>query len=221
MLLNRDFAFIHFPKTAGKSLTRYFIEAWETPIEGWVSPGQVKEVANVVRPGITLNVGFSHASVRRAGRMLASRGQRIEDLRAIFTCIRNPYDLAVSTYYFMRNEYLAKSVEGEERTHFRAAAELDFEGFWASDVDLAPPEFWMAIDGRVLPNQRFIRFESMVEDLRKFASELGFRHVQLPHLNRGQRGDYRNYMTPRAERAIYERFEFLFRPGFYDRESFG
>ena len=52
MLINDEFAFIHFPKTAGKSLTKYLISAWKDPIYGLVSPGQLKEIEDVLRPGV-------------------------------------------------------------------------------------------------------------------------------------------------------------------------
>ena len=34
MLFNEEFVFLHYPRSAGKSLTRYLIEAWRGPIHG-------------------------------------------------------------------------------------------------------------------------------------------------------------------------------------------
>lgn len=217
MLVNEDFAFVHFPKTAGKSLTRYLIEAWRDPIYGKVSPGQLEEVASVMRPGVTLEVARGHENIRRTSIILRGMGRRIEDLRAVFVCIRNPYDIAVSTYFFMRETYARNS----KSPRFRMAAELSFEDFWVNDISKSPPERWLTLNGKVLDNQRFIRFESLREDLEALAVEFNFRSAVLPHLNRSRRGHYSDYMTSRAEEAIFTRFEYMFRAGYYRRESFG
>ncbi|MCY3813757.1 MAG: sulfotransferase domain-containing protein [Gammaproteobacteria bacterium] len=216
MLINDDFAFIHFPKTAGKSLTKYFIAAWDDPIYGRVSPGQVQELADVMRPGITLEVDRGHENIRRTSIIMREQGRRIEDLRAIFVCIRNPYDMAVSTYFFMRETY----VQNAKSPRFKMAAELSFEEFWKNDISKTPPERWLTLNGRILENQRFIRFESLREDLALLALEFDFREAELPHLNQSRRGHYSEYMTPAAERAIYTRFEYMFEVGYYRRESF-
>ena len=216
MLLNDDFAFIHFPKTAGKSLTKYLIAAWDEPIYGRVSLGQLRELADVIRPGVTLEVDRGHENIRRTAVILRERGRRIEDLRAVFVCIRNPYDIAVSTYFFMRETYMQNATS----PRFKMAAELTFEEFWKNDISNSPPERWLTLDGRVMENQRFIRFESLREDLSSLAEEFGFRDAELPHLNRSRRGHYAEYMTPVAEQAIFSRFKYLFTAGYYHRESF-
>ena len=216
MLINDDFAFIHFPKTAGKSLTKYLIAAWDDPIYGRVSAGQLRELADVMRPGVTLEVDRGHENIRRTSVILRERGRRIEDLRAVFVCIRNPYDIAVSTYFFMRETYIQNTTS----LRFRMAAELTFEEFWKNDISKSPPERWLTLNGRVMANQRFIRFESLREDLAQLAVEFSFRDAELPHLNRSRRGHYGEYMTPVAEQAIYKRFEYMFTAGYYRRESF-
>ena len=216
MLVNDDFAFIHFPKTAGKSLTKYMISAWENPIYGRVSPGQMREVADVIRPGVTLELGVGHENIRRTSKILREMGRRIEDLRAVFVCIRNPYDIAVSTYFFMRETY----AENRDKVRFKMASAMSFESFWENDISGAPPERWLTLQGKVLENQRFIRFESLAQDLSALSEEFGFREAMLPHLNRSQRGHYSEYMTPVAEEAIYRRFEYMFSAGYYKRESF-
>ena len=216
MLINSDFAFIHYPKTAGKSLTRYFIEAWDDPIFGLVSAGQLREVSSVMRSGVTLAVARGHENMRRTSLILREKGRKIEDLRAIFVCLRNPYDIAVSTYFFMRDTFS----ENKNNVRFKMAMEMSFENFWCNDPSAAGPERWLTLNGKVLENQRFIRFESMQEDLEIFENEFDFRTATLPHLNPSRRGHYVQYMNTRAEEAIYQRFRYLFDAGYYHRQSF-
>ena len=130
MLFNDEFAFIHFPKTAGKSLTKYMIAAWNDPIHALVTPGQVEEIADVVRPGVQVEVARGHENIRRTSKILQGMGRRIEDLKAVFVCIRNPYDLAVSTYFFMREHYERNT----SSKRFKMAAEMGFEQFWCNDI---------------------------------------------------------------------------------------
>ena len=216
MLVNKDFAFIHFPKTAGKSLTKYMISAWEGPIFGRVSPGQIKEVADVLRPDVRLEVGRGHENMRRTSLILESMGRDIHNLRAIFVCIRNPYDLAVSTYFFLRRTYAENG--GSER--FRMASAMGFSEFWCKDISTSPPERWLTLGGEVLPNQHFIRFESLREDLGFLSRKFGFKDAVLPHLNSTTHGHYSEYMTKESEEAVYTRFRYLFDAGHYERESF-
>ena len=215
MLINKDFAFLHFPKTAGKSLTKYMVDAWEVPIHGRVSKGQVTELADVMRPGVTLEVTRGHEGMRQAAKVMRERGCRIQDLKAVFVCIRNPYDVAVSTYFYLRETFRLN----RENPRFRRAAEMTFEDFWCSDPNNAP-ERWLALNGRVLPNRRLIRFECLREDLDELSKEFGFRPAELPHLNASDRQHYSAYMTPRAEDAIFSKYRYMFDAGFYPRESF-
>ena len=216
MLVSKDFAFIHFPKTAGKSLTKYMICAWEGPIYGRVSPGQIKEVADVLRPDVRLDIGRGHENMRRTSLILRSMGQDVRDLCGVFVCIRNPYDLAVSTYFFLRHTYAENG--GSER--FRMASRLSFSEFWCNDISTSPPERWLTLGGEVLPNQHFIRFESLREDLKSLSAKYGFKDATLPHLNRTTHGHYSEYMTKEAEEAVYTKFRYLFEAGYYERESF-
>lgn len=216
MLINDDFVFLHVPKTAGKSLTKYMIGAWSAPIRGYVSRNQGSELVDVMRPGVTLEVTGGHEDMRKAAAILRGQNRRIHDMKAVFVCIRNPYDVAVSTYFFMRETYR----NNLENRRFRSASERSFEEFWTTDVDNMPQR-WLTLNGKVLPNRRIIRYEHLREDLDALAQEFGFRESLLPHLNVGSREHYSVYMTRRAEAAIFEKYRYLFDAGHYVRETFG
>ena len=216
MLANDRYLFIHYPKTAGKSLTRYFIEAWDRPIHGLVSPGQVKELETAITDGVHVEEGIGHENLVTASEILTSRGQSIHDMDAVFVGIRNPYDLAVSTYFYLRD----RAKYHPERPRYRRAVALDFETFWRTDIGVftSPPERWLTLGGKTLPNQRFIRFESIASDITRFAEEFGFKDAELPHLNPTAHEHYSAYMTPEVEEALFTRFRFFFDSGLYARE---
>ena len=216
MLISDDFVFLHFPKAAGKSLTKYMISAWSDPIHGYLSKNQASELADVMRPGVTLEVTGGHEPMARAAAVLRAQGRSIQDMKAVFVCIRNPYDIAVSTYFYMRETYPFNV----QNRRFRAAAENTFEQFWLADVDNMPQR-WLTLNGKVLPNRRIIRFEHLREDLDALSNEFNFRDAELPHLNAIERGHYSAYMTSAAEAAIFEKYRYLFDADHYVRETFG
>ena len=216
MLFNDEFVFLHHPRTAGKSLTRYMIEAWRGPIHGLVSKGQLRELADVMRPDVFLEAVGAHQSIRRAKAILAKRDRRIDDFRAVFVGVRNPYDLAVSRYFTMRRTYKWNS----HRPRFRMAHELDFEEFFLNTREKDLSSQFLTLDGALLENQRFIRFESLQEDVDAIAKEYGFNPAILLHLNSTPREHYSKYITTsQCERAIYDRFRYLFDSGLYPRLS--
>ena len=183
---------------------------------GRISPGQVMELADVTRDDVTLEVDSGHQNFRSARRILAERGKRIEDMEAVFVGIRNPYDIAVSTYHFMRETYR----NNVDIPDFVRANEQSFEEFWCGKQGKARPQQWLTLEGNIPANLRVIRFECLREDVRSIAAEFGFREAEIPHLNPSNRGHYREYMTGPVERAIFERFEHFFEHGYYEREVF-
>ena len=203
------------PRTAGKSVTRYMIESWRGPTHGLVSKGQLAELADIARPDVFLEAVGAHQSVRRAKAILAKRGRRIEDFCAVFIGVRNPYDLAVSRYFTMRRTYKGNS----DRPRFRMAHELDFEEFFLRTREEDLSRKFLTLDGVPLENQRFIRFESLQEDLDSIAKEYGFNPATLAHLNSTPHEHFSKYVrTPQCEQAIYDRFRYLFDGGLYPRQ---
>ena len=197
-------------------MTKYFICAWDVPIYGLISPGQVRELADVTREGVTLEVGSGHQNFRGARTIVDQRRKRIEDMEAVFVGIRNPYDIAVSTYHFLRETYR----DNHDKVNFVRANRHTFEEFWCGKEGKARPQKWLTMEGEVPDNLKVIRFENLREDLGALAAEFGFREAELPHLNSSNRGHYREYMTGAVEKAVYKHFGYLFECGYYEREVF-
>lgn len=215
MLIGEKFLFLHIPKTAGKSLTKYMIEAWPGDIHGYVSPGQVAELAEVVRPGVTLEAASGHQGMVGAKKLLRQRGRRLSDMTAIFACVRNPYDLIVSTYFFMRATFR----NNRDRRNFQLANSLEFEEF-CMQYEPRAIEAWLTLNGKVPRNLRLLRFEALEADLAEVADEYGFKAATLPHLNRTPHRHYSCYVQSAAcERVIYEKHRYVFDIGLYSRHA--
>jgi len=213
MIWNQRFLFLHIPKTAGKSLTKFFVGSWERPIHGIVSRGQFRELADCDQTGLHLIEGSGHEDMTAARSLLLTQNLHIEKLDTIIVCIRNPYDLMVSNYFFMRESYARNRLD-----RFAIAVENSFEDFCIKTA-MASPRDWMVLDGNEPANLRILRFETLDQDLVALCREFGCRVADLPHLNKGNRGHYRSYLTPICEQRIYEQYHYLFDRGFYQRET--
>jgi len=215
MLWNRSFLFVHIPKTAGKSLNRAFADALERPITCLIPRGQFQTLADCDQDGLYIREGRGHEALRKAATILEQEeGRSLAHLDAIFVAIRNPYDLMVSNYFYMRETYK----HNKDRPNFQIANKYPFEEY-AVRVGFAPVERWLTLDGEVPPNLRILRFENLQNDFNRYAEEFGFRRLELPRLNASERNHFTGYITARAEQAIYEKFRFLFDNGYYKRLS--
>jgi len=212
MIWNQRFLFLHIPKTAGKSLTKFFVDSWERPIRGIVSRGQFRDLADCDQAGLHLAEGSGHEDMTAARRLLKEQGQDIEKLDATIVCIRNPYDLMVSNYFFMRESYARNRLD-----RFAIAVENSFEDFCIKTA-MASPRDWMVLDDREPANLHILRFETLTRDLEALSQAFGCRPSEVPHLNKSNREHYRSYLTPICERRIYEQYQYLFDRGFYERE---
>lgn len=215
MIWSEDFCFVHYPKTAGKTLTQFFVKAWDAPVSGFVSPGQINELKDCELEKHAIEVGRGHENLEEAAQLIGEAGRDLLKMRAIFCCIRNPYDLMVSNYHFMRQTYKHNT----HRPNFVVAHENNFTDF-CEKVGAATPAKWMELDGEQPANLEIIRFESMADDLNRLAEKYAFDAPPLAHLNASKRAHYSEYMNPRAEAAVFKKFRYWFDLGYYPRESF-
>lgn len=215
MLFNRDFMFIHFPKTAGKSLTRYFLSALGGVRYGRLSKGQFNEVDDLIQPRDDIQLGRGHERIDESLDIYYSKGFSNEQLKAIFVCIRNPYDLAVSTYFYQKKN----APNHLDKKNFQMAAELEFKDYWIEIFNSHPStnyHAWYQSDESI--PIKLIRFESMEQDLFNYSEEYVFLHSKLPHLNSVQRSHYSDYIDEELSEKLYERFEYLFELGNYSKK---
>ena len=215
MLYTKDYIFLHYPKTAGKTLTRFFLEAWNGEIKGSISKGQLNEVKDLINENIHLEIGRGHETLRQSLRIFSQSFEKTNDPKAIFICVRNPYDLAVSTYFFQKKTY----ENNKEKENFKLAHNLTLKEYWKV-AKTGKPENWFLAKGKTKSPIEFIRFEKMMEDLQKLADKYQFNCPGLSHLNASDRGHYSEYYDSELEKIVYNKFKFFFDKGFYEREKY-
>ncbi|HEX4079780.1 MAG TPA: sulfotransferase domain-containing protein [Rhizomicrobium sp.] len=241
MLFNDRLLFVHVPKTAGDSVTKFLIDnlpGRKTLVEGSNKPDPSVRLPPVViaklhtkaflkRWGLWLPAsvatmeGERHARLHEIREIFAKLGRSLDDLRAIIVCVRNPYDLEVSRYHFLRLGY--HGVRGVARGREQKIA---IEGSFEEFARTAPYhgrlpariEAWYELGGRMPANLRIIRFENLETDLHRAVGEFCPTRTGLPRLNATVHEPYSSYLSPAAEEAIYNKYRWLFDRQFYERE---
>jgi hypothetical protein len=239
MLFNDKLLFLHVPKAAGTSVTSYLIHSLAGPITFTeplkrLSPQmpigtQVTlalkrlrhELSLLFRPRLRRIVGTRHENLGQASEALARLGRKLDDFEMVLVVIRNPYDLEVSRFHYLRRGHLG--VPGLADT---AAEKLALAGDFAAFADRAPYhgrlpgriEDWFEIDGQVPSNLRVLRFETLEQNLRQVLSPFCRKHSQLPRLNASEHRPYAHYLSSGIEDAIYRKYRWAFDRGFYPRE---
>ncbi|MFP4011510.1 MAG: sulfotransferase family protein [Spirochaetaceae bacterium] len=139
-----------------------------------------------------------------------------------FAFVRNPWDRLVSCYMDkvaetdLEDEDLnPKSAAVFMRQHGGKTGEVSFEEF-AREVCRTPDAesnrhfrsqhvFLTDRRGRLLPEHIF-RFETLAEDFATVMQRIGLPGLELPHANRTQRRDYRDYYTDELRDLVAERY---------------
>ena len=155
-------------------------------------------------------------------RILGPLGHTLTDFHTIIAVVRNPYDLEVSRYHFLRLGFhgvkgLAQNVEQEiamAGDFERFAAEAPYHGRSPAGI-----ESWYELDGKMPENLRIIRFEALEADLRHVVGRLYPVSARLRRLNATAHAPYRCFLTRRSEEAIYRKYRWLFDRQFYHRET--
>ena len=238
MIFGRDLLYIHVPKTGGMSTTAYLLDVLPKP----VYLTHPTDVWNDELPdqGVVHIVGKRHETLAEARDVVACHGFDIRRFPMILATIRNPYDLEVSRYAYLRAGYPWQ--RGPEQDLALASSFEEFAvkneqrgGHWlTSDPEIhaasepgAPPghgeypneiKDFYTLDGLFLENLRIVRFEQLVDDLVDALATLEINgHGDVPWVNESLHHAYQSYYTPGAEEAVYRRYRWVFDHGFYPR----
>jgi hypothetical protein len=215
VLWNRQLLFIHVPKTGGMSITKHLMRWLPGPVYLAVPEGH--EPRNPPQQ-VRVVAGRRHATLDQARDALAPYGLNLHDVPLITAVVRNPYDMEVSRFFYLRkgnpwdsgpDQELAMSGNFEEFALGVARRSLRMERYYT-------------IDGLTPSNLHLLRFERLQEDFGRLAAlvDLPKTAGHLPRANATEHRRYREYMTQRAAEAVYRRYQWVFDSGLYEREAF-
>jgi hypothetical protein len=187
--LRNRFLFVHIPKTAGNSIQSILCDYSEDRI--------------VTRGG---QDGVERFEVRSAGRELEKHSTLADYYRELgeeiaaglfkFTCVRNPWDRMISFWFSPH-----RRETGWDPKKFRKFVEKEvrqLRDYFALPTDAGKTPFG---------NVDFVmRYERLNEDFRAVCGKLGIPPVELPVLNRSERGGVADYYDDKLSDFIAEIF---------------
>jgi hypothetical protein len=213
IIFNRQFLFVHNPKTAGTSLLSYFRQLLpDTETVGVSKMG-------THHPSLSLALGYA----------CARTGNAPSDFRRILVTARNPYDREVSLHAHFRGD-VARSLTAETDVNDPAmmevvqkSVELPFAPYmeWLRETrgtcDIYRSEFYYRlVEGMPLPNLRVARIENLAEELADALDGLDLAaEVKIPFVNISDRGPTEEYYGSSQIYFVTECYGWLFRTGLY------
>ncbi len=214
MIFSRALAFLHVPKTAGMSLTSYLLENLPKPVY-YTGPPLGKDFL----PGGVIRLeGARHETLTEAVEILQRHGLDIRTIPVILAVVRNPYAIEVSRYGYLQLGHPWDAGHSQD-----LALTQDFEVFAKESGYHAagrPLEAYYLLDGEVPANLRILRYENLADELAAALREAGVEpRGELPWVNRSTHEHHLRYYTPAAERAVYEKYRWVFDAGLYPRLS--
>lgn len=211
MVFNDNVLFIHVPKTAGMSLT----QALPKSLPGIVnitSPNGDNKLHGKVRH----LKGKRHGYLVDAQSFLISRKRALEQFSLILAVTRNPYEMELSRYNYLR---LGHSWDKGKAQKLALAG--NFEEF-AVNAPLfgwnpSKIEYYYTIGGAKPVNMKIVRFENLSSDLDIALCDYIENPLSIPHENKTKKTDYKDQLNKKIEVAIYNKYKWVFDSGMYSR----
>ena len=218
MLYTKDFLMLHYPKTAGTSASVYFCKNFPKPIFGCVSPGLIDQLGMSETDDVHLLSDGDHWNFQITRDHLASKGLDIAAFKALILPIRNPYDLVVSHYNFLKQAY-ERTPALRDRPAFKLAAESTFTEFCEKNRMIELANFLPPDELKDQLPVEIIKFEDMRGAFSRLLAKYGIREIyELPHLNRSDRPkSYADAYDAQSKAFVDEKMDTMFRLGGYEK----
>lgn len=212
MIWNDEILFIHVPKTGGMMMTDVLIKKLHKPLYYSVPPGH----ANLDRDDVIVVDGTRHEFLDEADPVLQKYGKSVRDFRFILTAMRNPYDMEVSRFGYLRNGYLHDKGSAQD-----LALKGDFDEFIEKSTfhGRTDPQLhrYYTIRGEIPDNLVVLRYENLESDFGEFLRKLNVEPGRFPKINASKHSKYTSYLSAKTEQIIFDKHRWFFEHGYYKR----
>lgn len=186
------FIFVHIPKAAGSSIHAAFgpYARERNPLRRFLAKFKVQRTPD----GLRADGLHAHSKARDYKAVMGSRFKA----HFVFTFVRNPFDLHVSNFHFIR-----QSPDHPRHAEFSDMRFEDYVAFTCAQKRLQS-EYILDGSGKSLVDY-IGRVETMEESLAELNQKLGTT-AQVTHRNRSDHSSTASYFTPRAVQMIADTF---------------
>lgn len=129
-----------------------------------------------------------------------------------FSIVRNPYDLQVSLYHYIK--------QSKGYRDYEVANKLSFKEFVRREIRNKAPrqsDFLTDEEGNLIVDY-IGKTEELQESINEICNKIGIEEVDLGHKNRSSRkSDYRNYYDDELREEVYEYFKRDFKLFSYEK----
>lgn len=175
----KKFYFVHISKTGGNSIQSALEQYSSDKIEYFDNRFGKNQDIRIFNEKMGDNRNVKHTS---AEWFLVNFPECKEYFK--FTCIRNPWDRTVSRYFWKFDTFDKERFKQVINWHEYRAQKFDYEGC----------DFIM-------------RFENLQEDFNTVCDKIGIEHIELPVMNKSNRGDYHQYYDDETREMVYNKFK--------------
>jgi hypothetical protein len=214
MIFCSKLLFLHVPKTGGMSVSELLLRILPAPIYYSAPLGHHGKPCD----GVVFIAGARHETLEEAQNTAAAYGYRLSDFPVVLAGLRNPYELEVSRYAYLRKGHPFDHGLSQE-----LALSGDFERFAVDSPPHMgrPLESYFLLHGRMPKNLCIVRLEQISVELQSVLCSIGLDvRIRLPRTNRSRHRHYARYYTPSVEEVVYEKYRWAFEAGGYERMRF-
>ncbi len=178
MIFNEDFLFIHVPKTAGMSLSKALLRSLKGQVFYAVQKGHAKQSY-----GETIVEGKRHQTLASADDYLDSMGLdcRLHTFKFIMAMVRNPYDMEISRYQYLRKGHEWDRGEAQDLALKGSFADFVARSTWWFDF-----ADYYTVNGVIPDNLHIIKFEGFAETTQQVFGSCFRKKLKLKRLNKSR-----------------------------------
>ena len=188
------FIFIHVFKVAGTSM-RYVLKKY-------MFPPYESAITRELQKAGQLPCSKNYRDHVKAKELLSALGAENFDVFFKFAFVRNPWDWQVSLY-----EFILQREDHRQRDIVKNMASFEEYLEWRlSQPRILQKDFISDDRGNIIVN--FVgQYENIEADFQTVCTKLGITDEVLPHKNKTQRRDYREYYNDRTKNMIFKHFQ--------------